>query len=58
MFNLKLSTVCLERNFHRSFKNEMARHSSIFGEELQLMVKIGKEYGSTSNFDAVYPAKN
>ena len=40
-------------NFHRSFKNEMARYSSNFGKKLQMMVEIGKECGFTSNFDMV-----
>ena len=47
VFNVKVSSVCLERkwaqvansgNFHRSFKNEMARYSSNFGNKLQIMV--------------------
>ena len=31
-------------------QNEMARYSSNFGNKLQIMVGIGKEYGFTSNF--------
>ena len=60
MFNVKISSVCLERkwayvansgNFHRSFKNKVARYSSNFGNKLQMMVGRGKECGFTSNFD-------
>ena len=60
VFNVKISSLCLERkwalvanlgNFHRSFKNKMARYSSNFGNRLQMMVGIGKKYGFTSNFD-------
>ena len=29
----------------------MAPHSSNFGNKLQIMVGVGKEYGFTSNFD-------
>ena len=52
VFCVKISPVCLEQkwarvanlgNSHRSFKNEMARHSSNFGNKLQIMVGIGKE---------------
>ena len=32
-------------------KNEMARYSSNFGNKLQIMVGIGKEYGFKPNFD-------
>ena len=38
-------------DFHHSFKNKMARYSSNFGNNLQMMVSVGKEYGFTSNFD-------
>ena len=38
------------RNFHRSFENEMACYSSNFGNKLQMMVGIGKEYHFTLNF--------
>ena len=60
MLNVKISSVCFERkwayvtnsgNFHRSFKNEMARYSSNFGNKLQIMVGIGKENGFKLNFD-------
>ena len=33
----------------------MARYSSNFGNKLQMMVGIGKEYGFTSNFDMPRP---
>ena len=60
VFNVKISSFCWERkwaevansaNFHRCFKNKMARKSSNFGNKLQMMVGIGKEYGFTLNFD-------
>ena len=38
-------------SYDRSFKNEMARYSSNFGNKLQIMVGIGKEYGFKLNFD-------
>ena len=41
---------CKFRNFHCSFKNEMACYSSNFGNKLQMKVGIGKEYGFTLNF--------
>ena len=34
-----------------SFENKMACNSSNFGNRLQMMVGIGKEYGFTLNFD-------
>ena len=52
VFNVKISSFCLELkwtqvansgNFHRSFKNRMARSSSNFGNMLQMMVGIGNE---------------
>ena len=60
MFNVKISSVCLEQkwalvansgDFHRNFQNEMAHYSANFGNKLQMMVGIGKECGVTSNFD-------
>ena len=47
----KWAKVAISGNFHRSFKNEMARKSSNFGNELQIMVGIGKECGFKPNFD-------
>ena len=40
---------------HRSFQNEMARYSSNVGNKLQMMIKIGKVCGFTSNFDTPKP---
>ena len=54
MLNVQISSVCLERKwalvansgyFRRSFKNTRARYSSNFGNKLQMVVGIGKEYG-------------
>ena len=64
MFCVKISLVCLarkwiqvanSRNFHHSFENEMACYSPNFGNDLQMMVAIGKEYSFTSNFDMPRP---
>ena len=41
---------CKFEKLHRSFENEMACYSSNFGNQLQMMVGIGKEYGFTLNF--------
>ena len=41
----------LSKNFHRGFKNKMARYSSDFRNKLQVMVGIGKDCGFTSNFN-------
>ena len=40
---------------HRSFQHEMARYSSNVGNKLQMMIKIGKVCGFTSNFDTPKP---
>ena len=40
---------------HRSFHHEMARYSSNVGNKLQMMIKRGKIYGFTSNFDTPKP---
>ena len=40
---------------HRNFQHEMARYSSNVGNKLQMMIKIGKVYGFTSNFDTPKP---
>ena len=39
------------RNFNRSFQNKMPRNSSNFGDNLQMMVGIGKQCVFTSNFE-------
>ena len=43
------------RYFHRSFENEMACYFSNFGNKLQMMAGIGKEYHFTLNFDMPRP---
>ena len=64
MFNVKISSICLERkranvvnsrNFHGSFKKEMVCYSSNFANKLQMMVEIGKEYRFTLNIDMAWP---
>ena len=40
---------------HRSFQHEMARYSSNVGFKLQIMIKVGKVCGFTSNFDTPKP---
>ena len=40
----------LERNFHRSFQNEMAHYSSNFENKWQIKIAIGKDWGFTSIF--------
>ena len=44
-----------EEHSHRSFQHEMARYSSNVGNKLQIMIKIGKVCGFTSNFDTPKP---
>ena len=38
-----------------SFQHEMARYSSNVGNKLQMMIKVGKVCGFTSNFDIPKP---
>ena len=61
---MKISTVCLwrkwayvenKRYFHRIFQNEIPRYSLNFGNNLQMVVEIGKKDGFTSNFDTPWP---
>ena len=40
---------------HCSFQHEMARYFSNVGNKLQMMIKIGKVCGFTSNFDIPKP---
>ena len=60
----KISTVCLGENgpvlkireiFTEAANMKCLVISSNFGNELQMMVTIGKEYGFTSNFDILWP---
>ena len=46
---------CEFEKLHRSFQHEMARYTSNFGNKLQMMVRIAKEYGFASNFDILRP---
>ena len=40
---------------HRSIQHEMARYSSNVGNKLQMMIKVDKVCGFTSNFDTPKP---
>ena len=42
---------CKFEKLSPQLQNETACYSSNFGDKLQMMVGIGKEYGSTLNFD-------